>query len=234
MKRILNDMYSPVTDSIGFLECPFDIVLSTLSGWMRSLDNNSKILAVVGNLSCALAKLEPLNRPRTSLVASTCSPWTAVFLADESGSGPQSIIGHLSRQIPCNGLLITCVDDTFDRTTKKGRFGGVQFRYLSVEKQEFLNYRRSIGAVNDCGRWVFVEDGIPLDFEDPEKLKAKRIRDRFTPEHLEAYCKALGIQVFDEEYYGPRFSIVSPELEPSENIVPRGFRDARIALGMPG
>src|SRR5262249_22196208 len=36
-----------------------------------------------------------------------------------------------------------------------------------------------------------------------EKYKAKRIRDRFTDDLLEEYCLALGIRLFDAEFYGP-------------------------------
>jgi len=56
----------------------------------------------------------------------------------------------------------------------------------------------------DDGR-AFDSDGPVLPFEQVERYREKRIRDRFTPEMLEAYARALGIDLFNAKFYGPRF-----------------------------
>lgn len=48
--------------------------------------------------------------------------------------------------------------------------------------------------------------------QQPERYKARRMRDRFTSEMLEAYCGALGIEVFESSFYGPRAVLVRTEL----------------------
>jgi hypothetical protein len=51
-------------------------------------------------------------------------------------------------------------------------------------------------------------EGDPLPFEKPEYYQARRVRDRFTDAMLEEYCRALGIDLFNENFYGPRFGIL--------------------------
>jgi hypothetical protein len=66
----------------------------------------------------------------------------------------------------------------------------------------WLNQERAVVAMNDGGSWLFSTDGTPQPFEEPESYKARRIADRFTDDMLERYCKALGIRLFDESFYG--------------------------------
>ena len=65
----------------------------------------------------------------------------------------------------------------------------------------FLNIRRSISVSNDGGRWRFDANGEPLDFEQLERYKARQIRERFTPEMLEEYLTALGINFFSQNFF---------------------------------
>jgi hypothetical protein len=69
--------------------------------------------------------------------------------------------------------------------------GSVQFEMLGPFKNDFLNYIRTVHASFDGSRWVFDAVGTPQDFEELDAYKAPRVRDRFTSEMLERYCKAL-------------------------------------------
>jgi hypothetical protein len=82
--------------------------------------------------------------------------------------------------------------------------GSVQFEMLGPFKNDFLNYIRTVHASFDGSRWVFDAVGTPQDFEELDAYKAPRVRDRFTSEMLERYCKALGVDVFNPQAYGPR------------------------------
>ncbi len=65
----------------------------------------------------------------------------------------------------------------------------------------FLNIRRSISASYE-GPWSFDANGEPpLEFEDLERYKAKKIRDRFTPEMLDEYLHHFGIHFFSPDFY---------------------------------
>jgi hypothetical protein len=54
-----------------------------------------------------------------------------------------------------------------------------------------INCRRSIDATFE-GRWKFRSSGEPYAFEDLSRYEARRVRDRFTPEHLGALLAGLG------------------------------------------
>jgi len=65
------------------------------------------------------------------------------------------------------------------------------------------NYLRSLGAMNDGGRWVFDDAGEPFPFEKPKQYKARRVRDRFTLEMLKDLLQHLGLEPFREDFYVP-------------------------------
>ena len=59
-----------------------------------------------------------------------------------------------------------------------------------------------MSVINDVRGWKFDQLGAVQDFEQADRYAAKRIAERFTPEMLEEYCRALGIELFDENFYG--------------------------------
>jgi len=77
------------------------------------------------------------------------------------------------------------------------------FELFGAEQRKFLNYERSVAAANDGGRWTFIAEGEVQSFEETDVYREKTIRDRFTPEMLERYCRAMDISIFDEGFYGP-------------------------------
>jgi hypothetical protein len=81
---------------------------------------------------------------------------------------------------------------------------------LADHRTEFLNLKRcvDVGCYEDG--WEFTAKGPVLPFEHTERYRARRIRDRFTPEMLQSYCRALGIDVFNADFYGPEFVLFEP------------------------
>ena len=65
-----------------------------------------------------------------------------------------------------------------------------------------MNIERSVSVINDVGGWEFNSVGSVQGFEQVERYSARRIADRFTPEMLEEYGRALGLELFDEAFYG--------------------------------
>jgi hypothetical protein len=78
----------------------------------------------------------------------------------------------------------------------------VKFTLFAPEQRDFLNVERSVSVINDVGGWEFNAIGTLQEFEHAEHYTARRIADRLTPEMLEEYCRALGIRLFDEDFYG--------------------------------
>ena len=56
---------------------------------------------------------------------------------------------------------------------------------------------------SDGDEWEFEASGPIQSYEEPLEYTAARNRDRFTAEMLERYCRALGIDLFNPDFYGP-------------------------------
>ena len=234
MRYLLDNELAPLTFSWGFVESPLSVVGNYFAGWLRGIHSSVAVEAVNAALPGALRKLEPLITPaRRTLLLSTPSRWTAYFDNGSGGGDPQSRVGHVCQALRCRGLALHCVPHTLASEAKdaKGVYGSVQFILFASERRKFLNYERCIAAANDGGKWVFYTSGTPQPFEEPKRYLAKRVVDRFTPEMLERYCSALGIQLFAPEFYGPEGLLISV-LDPlPSRFVPVTLEEARERIG---
>lgn len=204
MKTLLNNRFRPVTDGWGFIKAPFSTVADAVYDWMKSLHPQTFRLDFESSLEQALGDLEPFNEG-PFLVAEGQGAWTALFRAPD---GASDALAHLAREYKWEAVDVEYVEDDFDYERQAGRPGGVQMALLGGSDADEMNYSRLISATNQCNRWEFDSSGRIRPFEQPERYKARRIRDRFTPEMLDEYCQALGIRPFDETFYGPRYTIV--------------------------
>jgi hypothetical protein len=76
------------------------------------------------------------------------------------------------------------------------------FSLYGPQKTDWLNRIRSISARNEGDHWVFESEGEIQPYEKAEHYEKRKTVERFTPELLESYCRALGIEPFDENFYG--------------------------------
>lgn len=195
-----------MTSSMGFLQLRLEEAVEALAAWRRSLTGGKVSVEEAGRFPQCLHRLEPLvagARPQELLVQAS-DGWTAYFDCLLRGTDAVSAVGHLSRTVRCQGVAVAVIPNTVGVPgIKEGRFGAVQFELFGPLPTEFLNYVRTISAAHDGNRWVFSANGVEQWFEEADAYEARRVRERFTLEMLERYCKALGIDVFDPERYGP-------------------------------
>jgi hypothetical protein len=237
MQPLFNNKLAPITFSLGFLEAPFQIVIDAYVWWHKELNLTVAINPIVLPLEQALLKLEPLITPHVKrLLLSTQSTWTAYFDNGINGGDPFPPISYLSERLHCRGLAVTCVPHTIVREDKRerGTYGAVQFQLFAPEPRDFLNIERSIVAMDDGGKWIFETMGEVQPFERVEKYKARRIRDRFTPEMLEEYCQALDIRLFDEEFYGHAGVLIERLDQAPERGMTLTLTEARRRLDLEG
>ena len=228
------------TNCWGFLQAPLDQVVERVCEWKAELKiklkrtRSHRLHRFESDLAGALQYFEPFRDWKT-LYLNTDSNWTAVLCSkSNSGSSPQSEVGYLSRQLNCRGVLLTAVEDSYDENTNRGQYGGYQLVLYADEARpgEIRNDRRVIGAINSGSRWEFFQEGPEQPFEKPDYYKARRVRDRFTDEILEEYCQALGIRLFDPDFYGPQCALFAPESLKSDSSPPLTFADIRADLGL--
>src|SRR5579859_355490 len=216
LKTLLNDKFVPLTYQVGFLEAPLENTLEAFLKWQSEIgaefERQPRHERFVGTLQQALARLEPLTTPPTRiLLIETCSRWTAFFNNGLRMSDPESPVGHLCTIIPCRGVVVHCAPDRSQTADPDSLriYGIVSFKMFATHETSWLNQDRAIVAMNDGGDWLFSADGIQQPFEEPERYKARRIADRLTDEMLERYCKALGIRLFDDAFYGMKAAVIN-------------------------
>ncbi|MDP9459352.1 MAG: hypothetical protein M3Q22_03555 [Actinomycetota bacterium] len=205
MRTLLGHRLAPVTSQIGFLRLPLEDAGRALAQWRRGLYGDVDARPVAGPLPGLVRRLEPLtggSRARELLLRTAAPDWTAYLDCSLTGTDADSVVGHLSRTLLCQGLVATAVPHTLDRAGR-GRYGAVQFTLLGPLQTGFLNIVRSVSVAHDGSRWRFDADGTEQDFETPDRYTARRVRERFTSDMLAGYCAALGVRPFDEDFYGP-------------------------------
>ena len=209
MKALLKNKFAPVTWTCGFVECCFPDFAGAFTKWESELDARFGMQTEVqhfhGTLPEALFKLEPLTSPLDRyLLIETSSKWTALFSNGLRVNDVFSPVSYLPQILKCRGLEVHCIPDRSEIRAKDAlrTFGAVTFSMYGPENTDWLNRIRTIGVTNDVGGWEFATDGTIQPFENTESYRKRRIVDRFTPEMLESYCAALGIQAFEESFYG--------------------------------
>jgi len=234
MKYLLDNKLAPLTFSWGFLEAPVEAVNNSYVSWQKKILQSCKVEAINLSLADALRKLEPLDTgSQRVLFLSTKSNWTACFDNGAKGGNPSTFVGELAERLKCRGVACGAVPNTLTKSDrgKLGTWGAVKFTLFAPEPRQRLNIDRSVSVINDVRGWKFDSLGTVQPFEQVERYGAKRIAERFTPEMLEAYCRALGIELFDENFYGgPGFvSFTAPWFLPRLPSV--SLTEARRQLG---
>jgi len=206
MTGLLPDLY-PLTFAWGVLQIDFDRAADFFENWRRKTRDRATRRELSGTLPDMLAQqLDPLTMPPTrELLTATKSQWVAYFENSINGGDPATPVSYMAGELRCRGIAFRSIPHTKKKGT--GAYGAVSFELFGAEKTEFLNYIRTVSAANDGGKWVFSATGTVQDFEETDQYNAKRVADRFTPEMLERYAKALGIDLFDPDFYGGRGSL---------------------------
>src|SRR5262249_11192690 len=156
-----------------------------------------------GTLPRMLDRLLPLTGPLLrNIWVRTSGRWTAYFDNFVNGGDPYGPICHGARDLNCKGVMILISPQTATS------WRGTRFTIFGPKGPRWFNIDREISAINDEGRWDWTVSGKPQSFEDVSRYKARRVKDRFTPEMLEQYCTALGIRAFDDTFYGNKGYLV--------------------------
>lgn len=217
MRTLLSDRFAPITSRVGFLEVPLDAAAAGFESWQRSLNPALRVTRPDSGFPGVLLELQPLTsgtRARRLLVEAG-PKWTAYFDCSLRGTDAVSTIGHLSRLLMCQGLAINSTPHMVGQPgVVNGRAGAVQFELFGPLKTDFINYVRTVSDIFDGRKWRFDANGVEQAFEETDAYTARSVRDRFTSEMLERYCQALGVDVFNPAFYGPRAVLFATDVVP--------------------
>lgn len=186
----------PTTWEFGLIDCDSGSAAREFAAWLTDLDQQPSLRQVRGGFYDGMKALLPLTSVdlRRFLFFSTGTPWT-VYFANGAGGSDASTLSHLAYRLGRRTVRIV------DSPESDVSFGAAVLEVYGPKDTDFLNYIRSIAAMNDGGRWVFNVIGEPLPFEDISAYKRRRVRDRFTPGMLRAYVSALQADPFDLASY---------------------------------
>lgn len=206
MKYLLDNQFAPLTFTWAFIEDSIKNIIDCLVNFQKEIDKRQnyttevKLEYIECNLVDALKLMEPLTSiGNIYLWLTTKSKWTAHFSNGINGADPVSLLFNIPLKLKTMGLMVICKPDI-----KSGTYGAFSFRLYGPKLIDYSNTLRVIDLINDGGRWDFSLSGEPLDFEDENRYKAKKLRDRFTSEMLEEYCKNFGIDLFNPDFYGTK------------------------------
>jgi len=209
MKALLENKFAPITFTCGFIEYPFAKLSQAFARWQNELDakfgTQTELSRFRASLSDALLRLEPLTTPLDRyLWIETRSDWSAIFSNGLRVNEWASPVSDVSTVLKCRGLETVFIPDRSNRKVKEGLrvYGAVAFTLYGPDKTDWLNRIRYVALTNDVGGWEFVADGEVQPYENIEAYQKRRVVDRFTIEMLQSYCAALGIELFDANFYG--------------------------------
>jgi hypothetical protein len=242
MKALLDNRFVPLTFSLGFVESPFALFSEAFASWQINLDTKFKtktdIIRFAAPLAEALKSLEPLTTPLDRYVLiETRSNWTSIFSNGLRVNDVASPVGYLSGLLHCRGLTTSSVPDRSELHANKNAiriYGAVTFTLYGPEKTDWLNRIRRVSVTNDVSGWEFAAEGEVQPYEQVENYARRKVVERFTPGMLESYCRALGIDLLEETFYGGRclMSHVTNRLGPSG--LSMSIADARSCVNIHG
>lgn len=209
MKALLNNKFAPITFTWGFVESPFSQFSEAFIQWQDRLASKfgtqTEGKSFRAPLSEGLLSLEPLTTPLDRyLLTETRSGWTAIFSNGLRVSDVHSPVSYLPQLLRCRGLEVTCVPDRSKDCPKDALrvYGAVVFALYGSERTDSTNRIRRVAVTNDVSGWEFTAEGEIQPYEQTGNYGKRNVVERFTPEMLESYCAALGIELFNPDFYG--------------------------------
>jgi hypothetical protein len=208
---LVKNEFAPVTFRFGFVESSFASLCEAFQEWFRTSDAKyglkTEFRTTVASLGTALLSLEPLTTPSDRyLLVETKSNWTAIFANGLLVNDVFSPVSYLPLRLNCRGLEVGYAPDRSksDRKDLIQVWGHALFSLYGPSNTDWLNRIRHLSVSNDVGGWSFSESGGVQPYEDLHAYKKWRIQERLTLEMLERYCRALGVEVNQVDFYGPR------------------------------
>jgi hypothetical protein len=207
--------YQPVTWYVGVIQAAPDAIAEVLEA--RYIPNHMLRTASHENglVDKALLEMEPIGLGWKYLFIKTKDERTILFhncFGDELALPTWNVACDLgvSAYYVCN------IPNTISKDHRSGAYGArvVEYRRAGntiVEEPTF-----GVHLINDAGRWCFYRFGEKQPFEDEKAYKSYRKTDRFTEEMLVRYCEALGIPVYDRNFYSDEWILIQGKPQGAE------------------
>jgi hypothetical protein len=197
-------LYAPVTEVVAFIEAPVDKIELRMREHVNEVGSGYNWhwpkTPTPGPLAAILERHPPTRLGPKELLIGTKSPWTAYFVLKEMPD--MSVADYYAKALNARIVIIVFIEP--NRYTPHGSF---QFVYQAFSPSGQPT-NRSVSVHQETKVWEFKQWGDPLPFEEIGAYSAKLKRDRLNIDMIERYCRHLGIELFDPEFYcGPAFIV---------------------------
>jgi hypothetical protein len=204
MKTLFDGKYAPITDTVGFIRCSPARSADFFVEWQRSIQEKRGVsvdaTSIKVDLEENMRRLLPLTsvERRRYMFIPTRSEWTAFLDNGHQGADVFSPLSYMAEKLSCEAVRAT-----YDPGTRGRSNLAVIWELYGPHVVDFSNTVRAVFVADDGNGLIFSENGQSQSYEDVEKYSIRQKRDRFTPQMLDQYLRALGIEAFDENFYQP-------------------------------
>nr|WP_294814547.1 hypothetical protein [uncultured Sphingomonas sp.] len=204
MKTLFDGKYAPITDTIGFIRCSSARAADFFISWQRPIQDKRGVsvdaINIEGSLETRIRRLIPLTsvERRRYLFVPTRSDWTAFLDNGHRGTDAFSPLSYMAEKLSCEAVRAT-----YDPGTRDSSDLAVIWELYGPHLVDFSNTVRAVFVADDGNGLIFSESGEVQPYEDVERYSSRLKRDRFTPQMLDHYLRALGIEAFNEDFYQP-------------------------------
>lgn len=236
---LYGNRFYPVTSGMSFVAGKAEDVVSAFDLW--KLDSNkieSRFGRCDGTFESALCALEPLDGTKMLLVQTSNPAWTAVLSNHWQGGQQFHQASIISERLRVDRVDIGVSFPSTNEETGRGRKPSCHFAY-SIPVLKTLGDAAHV-QVSDQGnhtpKWQYDHSPNYMPFEDVDAYQRRRITDRFTPEMLVDYCRDVGLEIFNEEFYdGPIFMVEQRQRNGSPSGIPgapRSYHEVQSWFGL--
>lgn len=204
MEPLFDGKYAPITDTIGFIRCGPAQVADFFVEWQRPIQERRGVSfssrSITGSLEAKISHLIPLTsvERRRYIFVPTRSNWTAFLDNGHQGTDAFSPLSYMADKLRCEAVRVT-----YTPGTRGSSDLAVIWELYGPHIVESSNTIRAVFVADDGNGLIFSQSGKVQAYEYAEKYSNRLKRDRFTPQMLDLYLRALGIEAFDENFYQP-------------------------------
>lgn len=210
--------YAPVTAHLAFIEAPATTCANSLLAranevaTLWNLPWTPTYRQIAGPLDSKLAALLPLPSGRHSktLVSSTSSSWSAYIPNAYKGGDAHTEPKLLAQALQTRAVITVLADG---RTPHDP----VSFQFVVHDFRDGVANSRIV-YLHKESKWEFRQSGHALPFENVKIYDSPKVRDRFSVDLVEAYCCALGITLFDPDFYWGDGFVIQSYLPPGTEL----------------
>ncbi|VEI13428.1 hypothetical protein [Trueperella bialowiezensis] len=224
---LFGNRFYPVTEGIGFIAAGVNELADSFETWRRTWDGGGEEGRFFhGDFEQLLASMEPLDRSQTAFVQTANPQWTAVF-SNDSTAGQGSDGSVAAKRLRCDYVQASIGFASENPATGFGAKAGWLFYYTMPSFPYGVNmYVQVSDQGNHRVKWQFDHSAAFMPFEDLASYEKRRIVDRFSPQMVIDYCRAVGIDPYNEEFYsGPIFVVENSAAK--KNVEPQSLSYAQ-------